>query len=347
MSFFARYANAFYGREQGMGNEQEHYHQLITKYSYTHTQVTHYCEVSMINYTDLKELEDHERYNDILTMEDFENTIFNKTCPAVQMIASREKIYCSKMIKVFCLQVQETLVKIPECIMKSWTELIANRLANIKNFVLADGSEGRVTGFIEQQNDGTGFVEANIVNSGEFGARRDGAKPIDNRRATSNDVTNFSSIDYNIQEETVGGAARAEDVDYFVLDDDSEGRAQEFTKQQNNVKRFVKANTTAVETIGGEGGGYSVDHFERDMLKLLNLLQQNRPLQNTEVRAQLMKLLADNPTGSLMFRVDKSMAAVVKKCIENIKDDVKITILKDADDSIITFSSYKPKKLAQ
>ncbi|MFU7500112.1 MAG: palindromic element RPE2 domain-containing protein, partial [Candidatus Tisiphia sp.] len=32
-------------------------------------------------------------------------------------------------------------------------------------------------------------------NSG-FGARSDGATPICNRRATSDDVTNFSSIDY-------------------------------------------------------------------------------------------------------------------------------------------------------
>ncbi|MCC8483743.1 MAG: DEAD/DEAH box helicase [Rickettsia endosymbiont of Labidopullus appendiculatus] len=37
---------------------------------------------------------------------------------------------------------------------------------------------------------------SNIVNSGEFGARSDGATPISNRRATSDDVTNFSSIDY-------------------------------------------------------------------------------------------------------------------------------------------------------
>nr|WP_284346771.1 palindromic element RPE2 domain-containing protein [Rickettsia endosymbiont of Oedothorax gibbosus] len=34
-----------------------------------------------------------------------------------------------------------------------------------------------------------------MVNSGEFGARNDGATPISNRRATSDDVTNFSSID--------------------------------------------------------------------------------------------------------------------------------------------------------
>ncbi|MDN3031103.1 MAG: palindromic element RPE2 domain-containing protein [Candidatus Tisiphia sp.] len=33
-----------------------------------------------------------------------------------------------------------------------------------------------------------------MVNSGEFGARNDGAMPISNRRATSDDVTNFSSI---------------------------------------------------------------------------------------------------------------------------------------------------------
>ncbi|WP_250310884.1 palindromic element RPE2 domain-containing protein [Rickettsia endosymbiont of Oedothorax gibbosus] len=39
-----------------------------------------------------------------------------------------------------------------------------------------------------------------IVNSGEFGARNDGATPISNRRALSNDVTNFSSIDYNYPE---------------------------------------------------------------------------------------------------------------------------------------------------
>ncbi|WP_425360088.1 MULTISPECIES: acyl-[ACP]--phospholipid O-acyltransferase [unclassified Candidatus Tisiphia] len=36
-----------------------------------------------------------------------------------------------------------------------------------------------------------------IVNSGELGSRSDGATPISNRRALSDDVTNFSSIDYN------------------------------------------------------------------------------------------------------------------------------------------------------
>ncbi|MDR0773786.1 MAG: palindromic element RPE2 domain-containing protein, partial [Rickettsia sp.] len=35
-----------------------------------------------------------------------------------------------------------------------------------------------------------------IVNLGGLGARSDGATPIDNRRATSDDVTKFSSIDY-------------------------------------------------------------------------------------------------------------------------------------------------------
>ncbi|MCC8416540.1 MAG: palindromic element RPE2 domain-containing protein [Rickettsia endosymbiont of Gnoriste bilineata] len=41
------------------------------------------------------------------------------------------------------------------------------------------------------------FVIISIVNSGECGARNDGATPISNRRATSDDVTNFPSIDYN------------------------------------------------------------------------------------------------------------------------------------------------------
>ncbi|HJD64481.1 MAG TPA: palindromic element RPE2 domain-containing protein [Rickettsia endosymbiont of Sericostoma sp.] len=36
-----------------------------------------------------------------------------------------------------------------------------------------------------------------IVNSGELGSRNDGATPISNRRVTSDDVTNFPSIDYN------------------------------------------------------------------------------------------------------------------------------------------------------
>lgn len=39
-----------------------------------------------------------------------------------------------------------------------------------------------------------------IVNSGAFGARNDGAKPISNRRATSDDATKCSSIDYIIPE---------------------------------------------------------------------------------------------------------------------------------------------------
>ncbi|MDN3030928.1 MAG: palindromic element RPE2 domain-containing protein [Candidatus Tisiphia sp.] len=41
-----------------------------------------------------------------------------------------------------------------------------------------------------------------MVNSGEFGTRNDGATPISNRRATSDDVPNFSSIDYNIINDT-------------------------------------------------------------------------------------------------------------------------------------------------
>ncbi|UCM86122.1 MAG: PD-(D/E)XK nuclease family protein [Rickettsia endosymbiont of Culicoides impunctatus] len=40
-----------------------------------------------------------------------------------------------------------------------------------------------------------------IVNSGEVDARSDGATPISNRRALSDDVTNFSSIDYNYNHE--------------------------------------------------------------------------------------------------------------------------------------------------
>ncbi|MCC8484135.1 MAG: palindromic element RPE2 domain-containing protein [Rickettsia endosymbiont of Labidopullus appendiculatus] len=44
------------------------------------------------------------------------------------------------------------------------------------------------------------ILDGSIVNSGEFGARNDGATPINNRRALSDNVPNFSSIDYNICE---------------------------------------------------------------------------------------------------------------------------------------------------
>jgi RPE2 domain-containing protein len=43
-----------------------------------------------------------------------------------------------------------------------------------------------------------------IVNSGELGSRSDGATPIINRRTTSEDVTNFSSIDYKLADERIG-----------------------------------------------------------------------------------------------------------------------------------------------
>ncbi|WP_375333453.1 sulfatase-like hydrolase/transferase [Candidatus Tisiphia endosymbiont of Xenochironomus xenolabis] len=43
------------------------------------------------------------------------------------------------------------------------------------------------------------LVNEDIVNLGKFGARSDGATPISNRRATSDTVPNFSSIDYKIE----------------------------------------------------------------------------------------------------------------------------------------------------
>ncbi|MCC8483943.1 MAG: hypothetical protein LN561_05310 [Rickettsia endosymbiont of Labidopullus appendiculatus] len=36
-----------------------------------------------------------------------------------------------------------------------------------------------------------------MVNSGKLGNRSDGAMPVNNRQALSNDVTNFLSIDYS------------------------------------------------------------------------------------------------------------------------------------------------------
>ncbi|MDN3030641.1 MAG: iron donor protein CyaY [Candidatus Tisiphia sp.] len=43
------------------------------------------------------------------------------------------------------------------------------------------------------------YYTTGIANSGELGTRNDGATPISNRRTMSDDVTNFSSIDYRWQ----------------------------------------------------------------------------------------------------------------------------------------------------
>lgn len=112
------------------------------------------------------------------------------------------------------------------------------------------------------------------------------------------------------------------------------------------VKRSVKENQTNVDTIGSEVGLYNIDHFERDMLKLLTILKHNVFPQHAEVRATLMKLLEGNPASSLQLRVDESIAPVVQSCIRGIgsKD---ISSSKNSDGSITTFTSYKPEKLAQ
>ncbi|WP_341764080.1 hypothetical protein [Candidatus Tisiphia endosymbiont of Beris chalybata] len=49
-----------------------------------------------------------------------------------------------------------------------------------------------------------------IVNSGEFGARSDGATPIYNRQALSDDVTNFSSVDYSKTTKVIGRSRTVE-----------------------------------------------------------------------------------------------------------------------------------------
>ncbi|WP_375329738.1 head-tail connector protein [Candidatus Tisiphia endosymbiont of Nemotelus uliginosus] len=56
-----------------------------------------------------------------------------------------------------------------------------------------------------------------IVSSGEFGARSDGVTPISNRRATSDDVPNFSSIDYTL---TNNSQSMKLQSDQYYLDHD-------------------------------------------------------------------------------------------------------------------------------
>ncbi|WP_367363907.1 type I DNA topoisomerase [Candidatus Tisiphia endosymbiont of Nedyus quadrimaculatus] len=72
-------------------------------------------------------------------------------------------------------------------------------------------------------------AQLDTVNSGEFDARNDGAKPIDNRRATSDDVTKFSSIDCTEDKEftcRANGSIIAFDGFYKIyregLDDETE-----------------------------------------------------------------------------------------------------------------------------
>ncbi|MCC8399242.1 MAG: palindromic element RPE2 domain-containing protein [Rickettsia endosymbiont of Culicoides impunctatus] len=55
------------------------------------------------------------------------------------------------------------------------------------------------------------------INSGELGSRNDGAKPICNRRATSNDVTSFSSIEYSsfsLKQKSIYGS---QDLDIYMI----------------------------------------------------------------------------------------------------------------------------------
>ncbi|WP_425361079.1 type I DNA topoisomerase [Candidatus Tisiphia endosymbiont of Stenodema calcarata] len=72
-------------------------------------------------------------------------------------------------------------------------------------------------------------AQLDTVNSGGFDARNDGAKPIDNRRATSDDVTKFSSIDCTEDKEftcRANGSIIAFDGFYKIyregLDDETE-----------------------------------------------------------------------------------------------------------------------------
>ncbi|WP_341764198.1 HD domain-containing protein [Candidatus Tisiphia endosymbiont of Beris chalybata] len=68
---------------------------------------------------------------------------------------------------------------------------------------LLEEDEGYISKDAESMED-----EDTIVNSGEFGARSDGTTAIDNRQETSDDVTNFSSIDYKSPEDSISNTER-------------------------------------------------------------------------------------------------------------------------------------------
>ncbi|WP_341764291.1 ankyrin repeat domain-containing protein [Candidatus Tisiphia endosymbiont of Beris chalybata] len=71
----------------------------------------------------------------------------------------------------------------------------------------------------DEEEVGEGRVEEDIVNSGEFGARSGGTTPIYNRPALSDDVTNFSSIDYTgLQSNSASTRPPKKTISYGSLD---------------------------------------------------------------------------------------------------------------------------------
>ncbi|BFD46287.1 MAG: hypothetical protein DMENIID0002_09330 [Rickettsia endosymbiont of Sergentomyia squamirostris] len=92
-----------------------------------------------------------------------------------------------------------------------------------------------------------------IVNSGGFGARSDRATPICNRRATSDDVTNFSSIDYTeCSEETLEVLTKK--LESMQKDDFRFNNTQLALTIKQQHEKFKKAGITVpIKITNGEG----------------------------------------------------------------------------------------------
>ncbi|WP_250310752.1 glycosyltransferase [Rickettsia endosymbiont of Oedothorax gibbosus] len=74
-----------------------------------------------------------------------------------------------------------------------WVRLLARRIITMLYSCSSENDYDNFKNFIIKYQG----QQKDIVNSGELGSRNDGATPISNRRALSDNVTNFPSIDYN------------------------------------------------------------------------------------------------------------------------------------------------------
>ncbi|MCC8483491.1 MAG: nucleotide sugar dehydrogenase [Rickettsia endosymbiont of Labidopullus appendiculatus] len=117
--------------------------------------------------------------------------------------------------------------------------------------------------------------DLHIVNSGEFGARSDGAMPISNRRATRDNVPNFSSIDYNrplaklaYAEEFEGDAERRTAAYSSVREDSSTASTYKLPAEVE----FCKRSNKVISVLGLTFKAGTDDVRESPAIKIVKIL---------------------------------------------------------------------------
>ncbi|WP_341748552.1 thioredoxin domain-containing protein [Candidatus Tisiphia endosymbiont of Sialis lutaria] len=117
-----------------------------------------------------------------------------------------------------------------------------------------------------------------IVNSGKLGSRSDGATPISNRRATSDDVTNFSSIDYNPANDKLD-----------IIVDDQEVEQQDSTISTDTEKPLETTKNSTVESVDGKTDVQVVSPKQISYKPTFNVSQNDIILGNIEANVVVVE----------------------------------------------------------